>query len=156
MKPLPPTTSLPEGLTFAAVTQADFEELVTLRIAAMRESLERVGRFDPERARERLRNSFHPEHSEFVVLDGRRIGFHTFRPADDGFHLDHFYIHPDYQSRGIGSHAIARLLSRSDACQMPVRLGALRESPSNRFYQRHGFVRTGEDGWDFYYLRPPG
>lgn len=153
MNPLPATTPLPERLTFAAVTQADFDELVALRIAAMRESLERVGRFDPERARERLRNSFHPEHSEFVVLDGQRIGFYTFRPADDGFHLDHFYILPDYQSRGIGSHVMGRLLSRSDACQMPVRLGALRDSPANRFYQRHGFVRTGEDEWDIYHMR---
>ena len=156
MNPFPETTPLPECLTFAAVTQADFDALVALRIAAMRESLERVGRFDPERARERLRNSFYPECSEFVVLDGRRIGFHTFRPTDNGFHLDHFYIHPDYQSRGIGSQVMGRLLSRSDACQMPVRLGALRESASNRFYQRHGFVLTSEDEWDCYYLRMPG
>ena len=56
-----------------------------------------------ERARERLRKSFHPVDTRFIVVDGRRIGFYTFRHADDGFHLDHFYIHPDWQSHGIGS-----------------------------------------------------
>lgn len=142
-------------VTFSAVTAADFDELVVLRIAAMRDSLERVGRFDPERARERLRKSFHPGHSQFVVLDGQRIGFHTFRPAGGDFYLEHLYIHPNHQSRGIGSYVIRNLLARSDALRMPVHLGALRDSPSNRFYQRHGFVQTREEEWDIYYVRTP-
>jgi transglutaminase-like putative cysteine protease len=121
----------------------------------MQDSLKRVGRFDPERARERLRKSFYPEYTKFVVLDAQRIGFYTFRPAADFFHLDHLYVHPSYQSRGIGSHVLRHLLSQSDARQTPVRLGALRDSPSNRFYQRHGFVQTTEDEWDIYYIRAP-
>jgi GNAT superfamily N-acetyltransferase len=151
----PAAGTLSGRVTFSRVTATDFDELVELRIAAMRDSLERVGRFDAERARERLCKSFYPEYTEFVVLDGRRIGFYTFRPADEGFHLDHFYIHPSCQSRGIGSHVIRDLLLQSDARQMPVRLGALRDSPSNRFYQRHGFVQTAVDEWDIYYVRTP-
>ena len=143
------------GITFSDVTASDFEELVALRIAAMRASLERVGRFDPARARERLRRSFHPEQTKFIVWGGRRVGFHTFREADDGFHLDHFYIHPDCQSLGIGSSVMRGLLAQSDARQMPVRLGALRESAANRFYQRHGFTKTAEDEWDIHYIRMP-
>jgi GNAT superfamily N-acetyltransferase len=142
-------------VTFSDVTTADFDELVALRIAAMRESLERIGRFDPDRARERLRNSFHPQHTQFILLDGQRVGFYTFRPASDGFHLDHLYVHPDSQSRGIGSCVIQHLLSQSDARQVPVHLGALRNSPSNCFYQRHGFVKKTEDEWDIYYVRLP-
>jgi len=141
--------------TFQPVTADDFEELVALRIDAMRESLERVGRFDPERARERLRQSFYPEHTAFIVRYKRRIGFYTFRPAEDGFHLDHFYIHPDEQSLGIGSIVLKHLLAQADAREMPVFLGALRESASNRFYQRHGFVVRAEDEWDIYYIRRP-
>lgn len=150
----PPAASYPEGVTFSSVTTADFDELVGLRIAAMRESLERAGRFDPERARERLRASFHPECTEFILLEGRRVGFCTLRPVEDGsFHLDHLYVHPDCQSRGVGSFALRRMLAVADAKGVPVRLGALRESASNRFYQRHGFVKTGEDEWDVYYVR---
>jgi GNAT superfamily N-acetyltransferase len=142
-------------VTFATVSAADFDELVALRIDAMRESLERVGRFDPMRARERLRHSFHPEHTQFVVCDRQNIGFYTFRPAEDGYHLDHLYIHPSHQSGGIGSRVMQHLLAQADGRQMPVHLGALRDSASNRFYQRHGFVQTGEDEWDVYYTRPP-
>jgi ribosomal protein S18 acetylase RimI-like enzyme len=111
------------NITFSDATADDFEELAELRIAAMRASLEHVGRFDPERARERLRKSFHPEHTQFIMVDGRRAGFYTFRRADDGFHLDHLYVHPSCQSRGIGSQVIRHLLSRSDECRVPVHLG---------------------------------
>lgn len=140
-------------ITFGRVTAADFDELASLRIAAMRKSLERVGRFDPERARERLRKSFYPEHTHVIVCEGQRVGFYTFRPTDEGFHLDHLYIHPDWQSRGIGSRVMRRLLAEADARLVPIRLGALRGSESNAFYQRHGFMPTGEDEWDIYYTR---
>ena len=46
------------ALRYPAVSEADFEDLLALRIAAMRESLERLGRFDPERARSRLQATF--------------------------------------------------------------------------------------------------
>lgn len=155
MKPQNPIdSSLADRATLTPVSPNDFEELATLRIAAMRESLEHVGRFDPERARERLRKSFSPEHSQIIVLDGARIGFCTFRPSDDAYHLDHFYVHPDAQSQGVGAFVLRMLLKRSDALRLPVLLGALRDSASNRFYQRHGFVQTGEDEWDTYYSRP--
>lgn len=154
MKPTPDSPFVSRVVLIAAVFD-DFEELAELRIAAMRESLERVGRFDPARARERLRKSFYPEHTTIVVVDGERAGFYTFRPASDGYHLDHFYIHPRWQSHGLGSHVMRHLLAQSDAQGHAVRLGALKESASNRFYLRHGFVATGEDEWDNYYRREP-
>ncbi len=151
----PPNPDLAQRVTFAPATADDFDELVALRIAAMRESLERVGRFDSLRARERLRNSFYPEHTQFVLLDGKKIGFYTFRPLPEHYQLDHLYVHPACQSRGVGSHVLHRLLAQADARGLPVQLGALRESASNRFYQRHGFVKKSEDAWDIYYARPP-
>lgn len=155
MNPPPPAhATLADRVTFGSVTLADFDALAALRIAAMRESLERVGRFDPERARERLRKSFHPEYSQVILLDGVRVGFCTFRPAADGHHLDHLYVHPDCQSRGVGSFVLKHLIAQSDSPGTPVHLGALRDSASNRFYQRHGFVQTSEDEWDVYYTRP--
>jgi GNAT superfamily N-acetyltransferase len=149
----PTQSTLLNRVTFCAASGADFDELVALRIAAMRDSLERVGRFDPERARERLRKSFYPDHTQFIILDGKRIGFYTFRPAIDGFHLDHLYVQPGCQSLGVGSLVMQHLLAQSEARQMPVFVGALRDSASNRFYQRHGFVKTREDQWDIYYFR---
>lgn len=46
--------------TFAPAAEADFERLLAIRHAAMRPSLERVGRWHPVRARNRFRAAFAP------------------------------------------------------------------------------------------------
>ena len=133
----------------------DFDDLVAIRIAAMRESLERLGRFDPERARERLRQTFVPEHTRLILFSGESVGFYTFRPVAEGLRLDHLYVQPEFQKRGIGSQVMKRLLADADRQGVPVTVGALKESAANRFYQRHGFVQTGKGEWDIYYTRAP-
>jgi ribosomal protein S18 acetylase RimI-like enzyme len=144
----------PIDIELAPVVEDDFEELAGLRIAAMRESLERVGRFDPVRARERLRSSFVPERTRFVVLAGERVGFLATQDVPEGQQLDHLYIHPGFQGRGIGSEVLKQMLAEADARGVAVLVGALKESASNRFYQRHGFVLVSEGEWDNYYMRP--
>jgi len=144
-------------LQYSPVSEADFEDLLALRIEAMRESLERLGRFDPQRARSRLLSTFRPEDTWSIEQDGRRIGFYALRPDGDGLRLDHLYIRPAVQGSGLGSQVMRKILLEADRLGLPVRLGALRDSDSNRFYRRHGFVQTGESEWDIDYLRaPPG
>lgn len=47
-------------IEFQCAGSLDIETLVTIRIAAMKESLENIGRFDPQRSRERLVENFRP------------------------------------------------------------------------------------------------
>ncbi|ADP18943.1 glyoxalase/bleomycin resistance protein/dioxygenase superfamily protein/GCN5-related N-acetyltransferase family protein [Achromobacter xylosoxidans A8] len=140
-------------LQYSPVSEADFEDLLALRIEAMRESLERLGRFDPQRARSRLRSTFQPEHTWSIELDGQRLGFYALRPEGNGLRLDHLYIRPALQGGGLGGQVMRMILQEADRQGLPVRLGALRDSDSNRFYRRHGFVQTGESEWDIDYLR---
>jgi len=121
---------------FGEVAAGDFDELAELRIEAMHASLERVGRFDPERARERLRRSFIPEHTRWIVMKGKRVGFYALRPVEGALHLDHVYVHPRWQSQGVGSRVMRQLTAVADEKRLPIHLGALRESAANRFYQR--------------------
>ncbi len=64
-------------------TETDAEALVVVRIAAMRESLEKIGRFDAQRARERLLSSYAPQHTRHIVYDSKRVGFVVVKPAGD-------------------------------------------------------------------------
>ena len=140
---------------FAPCGAGDFEAMLAMRLESMRESLKRIGRYDPDRSRQRLERSFHPEFSEFILLNGERIGFYTFRPAPDGFHLEHLYLLLHCHGRGISSVILAHLTGRADQANLPIYLGALKESPANRFYERHGFVKDTEGEWDIYYIRQP-
>ncbi|WP_313696526.1 GNAT family N-acetyltransferase [Achromobacter sp.] len=140
-------------LRFTPAAEADFEALLALRIDAMRDSLERLGRFDPDRARARLRSTFRPECTWHIEEDGKRIGFYCLRPDGEGLRLDHLYVHPSAQGRGVGGQVLRGILRDADRRGVGMTLSALRGSDSNRFYRRHGFVQTGEGEWDIDYLR---
>ncbi|MGE8678694.1 MAG: GNAT family N-acetyltransferase [Achromobacter marplatensis] len=145
------------NVQYRPVSAADFDALATLRIDAMRDSLERLGRFDPERARSRLRNTFQPEHTWAIQHNGQWVGFYALRPEGAGLRLDHLYVVPAAQGQGLGSQVMRKILQDADSRGLPVAVGALRGSDSNRFYRRHGFVQTAESEWDIDYLRPvPG
>ena len=139
------------GLT--AANSEDFEALLALRIEAMRESLECIGRFDLARARERFQSGFSVEHSRHIEVEGKRVGFVVVKPQAECLLIDHLYIHPSAQSRGIGAAVLALVIEEANARALPIRVGALRESDSNRFYKRHGFVLVEQGEFDNYYIR---
>ena len=144
---------LPGSVSFAAVHADDAEALVALRIEAMRESLERIGRFDPARARERFLSGFAPAFTHHILQAGVRAGFMVVKPQADGLLLDHLYVLARFQRQGIGAASLAHVFGRADASGLPLRVGALRGSDANRFYLRHGFLLVEQGEFDNYYLR---
>lgn len=131
----------------------DFDALLSLRLAAMRESLEKVGRFDPQRARERLSRGYLPAYTRHILKDGSLVGFVVLVPREHDWLLDHLYIHPSAQGEGVGSWVLTQVLKEADAQHKAVSVTALKHSDANRFYLRHGFVLQAEGEWDLYYLR---
>lgn len=133
----------------------DFEPLLALRLRAMRESLEQIGRYDEQRARERLAAGFDPAHTWHIVVEGQRVGFVVLKRLSHALRLDHLYIDPPAQRRGIGSAVLQRICAEADAQLLPVELCALKGSAANRLYLHHGFVQTGQGDWDQDYVRAP-
>jgi len=143
------------GFALQGVSADDFEALHALRLRAMRESLERLGRYDPQTARERLATGFAPEHTQHIVVDGQRVGFVVLKHLSHVMRLDHLYIDPAHQRRGIGAQVLRWAFAQADEAQFPLELCALKGSDANRFYLRHGCVKTGEGDWDIDYVRMP-
>ena len=146
------------NISLASACDADLEELITLRVEAMRDSLERVGRFDPFRAGERLRASFLAESTRHILAAGERAGFvvvkpHEGGPMGGGLLLEHLYVRPACQGQTIGARVLALVFDEADALGLAIHVGALKESDSNRFYLRHGFTQVSVGEWDVYYVR---
>lgn len=141
--------------TLEVAQAGDFEALHALRLRAMRPSLERLGRYDEQRSRERLAEGFVPAQTQHIIVNGLRVGFFVLRRLSHALRLNHFYIDPPYARRGTGSAVLRGLLAQADEAQLPMELAALKGSEANRFYLRHGFVCTGQGPWDIDYLRPP-
>ncbi|WP_199784000.1 GNAT family N-acetyltransferase [Streptomyces sp. SPB78] len=136
-----------------AATAADLDVLVEIRAEVMRPDLERLGRYDAHRVRQRLRDSFAPAHTSAILCGGALAGCVTFRPAEDGGHwLEHFYLAPRHQGRGLGGAVLRSLLGRADAGA--VSLHVLRGSAAQRLYARHGFAVEDEGPVDVLMVRP--
>ncbi|MFD3589417.1 GNAT family N-acetyltransferase [Streptomyces sp. NPDC058683] len=133
----------------------DVEAVAELRAVVLRDDLERLGRYDPRRVRQRLRDGFDAAHTWVIEAGGAFAGCVALRPAADAHWLEHFYLAPHVQGAGIGSGVLRELLERCDRDGVRVRLNVLRGSAAQRLYERHGFTVETEDPVDVFMVRTP-
>ncbi|QHF50891.1 MULTISPECIES: GNAT family N-acetyltransferase [unclassified Pseudomonas] len=150
MSPFPDQKS---AVVLRRASNCDLEDLIAIRIEAMRESLERLGRFDPDRARERFHSGFDASSTRRIEVSGDMVGFVVLKDHQSELLLDHLYVIPSAQGAGIGTEVLTRIFREADEIGRPVKVGALKESASNRFYIRHGFVFVESGEFDNYYVR---
>ena len=84
---------------------------------------------------------------------GELVGFYAVDHQGDCLYLDHLYVEPKWQSKGVGGLIMKRMIDESERAELPLRLGALKESRSNAFYRKWGFRVIREEEWDVYYER---
>ncbi|MFD9215523.1 MULTISPECIES: GNAT family N-acetyltransferase [unclassified Streptomyces] len=134
---------------------ADVEVVAELRAVVLRPDLERLGRYDGWRVRQRLRDGFAAAHTWVIEVGDAFAGCVSLRPAGDAHWLEHFYLAPRLQGRGIGAAVLQGLLEACDRDGVRVRLNVLQGSAARRLYERHGFVLESEDAVDVFMLREP-
>ncbi len=130
-----------------------------LRAIVMRPDLERLGRFDPVHVRQRFLSGFVPQNTRVIVVDGRDVGLIAVRPETDAVWIEHFYLDPAQQGRGLGSAVLADVLAQrpegGNRPFRPFRLNVLQGSQARRLYERHGFVLESEDEIDVFMRAEP-
>ncbi len=136
-------------------TAADLEAAVELRAVVLRADLERLGRYDEHRVRQRLRDGFTPANTWVIEVAGEFAGCVALRPAADAHWLEHFYLDPAVQGRGVGAAVLRSLLDRCDRDGLRVRLVVLRGSAARSLYERHGFTAEHDDPVDVTMVREP-
>ncbi|MGW1621961.1 N-acetyltransferase family protein [Streptomyces sp. NPDC002172] len=136
-------------------SDADVEAVAELRAVVLRDDLERLGRYDERRVRQRLWDGYDADHTWVIEAGGAFAGCVALRPTGDAHWLEHFYLAPHAQGGGIGSAVLRELLERCDRDGVTVRLNVLRGSAARRLYERHGFLVETEDPVDVFMVRPP-
>lgn len=136
---------------------SDASWIAELRAVVMRPDLERLGRFDPVRVRQRFLDAFEPQLTRVIVVEGVDIGTIAVRPAAEAVWIEHFYLAPEWHGRGVGGAVLGATLAeaRDDASPAPYRLNVLQGSGARRLYERHGFVVESEDEVDVFMKRVP-
>lgn len=138
--------------TLRRSTPADAAWMAELRAVVMRPDLERLGRYDPSWVRERFLKAFVPENTWVIVTDGRDGGSVAVRGEADAVWIEHFYLDPNVQGKGVGTGVLAHLL-KNHATGLPFRLNVLQGSAARRLYERHGFKVENEDAVDVFMVR---
>lgn len=123
-----------------------------MRAVALRSDLERLGRFDPVRVRQRLLSAFDPALTEVVLVEGRQAGCIAVRPEAGSLWIEHFYLAPDVQGGGVGSAVLRRQLA-DHGREHPFRLNVLQGSRARALYERNGFIVEHQDPVDVFMVR---
>jgi GNAT superfamily N-acetyltransferase len=138
---------------FGTPAEDHFEALLALRIDVMREHLERVFRYQPERARRIFREHFDEPGMRLILVGEELAGCVGFRIGTAEIKLDSFYLQRAHHDTGLGTTILKVLLAEADARRLPIRLEVLTGSKADRFYLRHGFVKLSEDAIEGTYER---
>lgn len=92
---------------------------------------------------------------EIICLVNRDIGTIEVWRREQDIHLGEFYLFPEFQRRGIGSHLMSQLSTESDATGVPLRLEVIKINPVKSLYIRFGFKIEGETNTHFLMQREP-
>ena len=86
-----------------------------------------------------------------VLLDGKPVGRLWVAPVSGGFHLVDIGLHPDAQSKGLGTVLIQRLQQEAQKAKLPISSMVERiNAGSLRFHKRLGFSIVREDLLHYY------
>ena len=133
-------------------TGRDAQWIAELRAEVLRPDLERLSRFDPVRVRQRFLTAFEPASTRVVLVDGLAAGSIAVRAAEGSLWIEHFYLRPQLQGRGVGSAVLKSRLA-SGTGDRPFRLNVLQGSRARALYERHGFAAEREDAIDVFMVR---
>ncbi len=136
-----------------AATEADFEPLLALSVRAMRADLERIGRFDPERRRARMRAGFDPATLRVIEVAGTIAGCIAVVAAPGQAEIHSFYIDPPFQGRGLGAAVLGAVMAPHAG--LPWRIEVVKRSPALGFWARQGFRTVAEQEFDWVCERLP-
>lgn len=147
-------SSIPQW-EFRPAAEGDAAWIAELRAVVLRADLERLGRFDPMRVRKRLLSAFEPAFTQVVLVESRECGSIAVRPDADAYWIEHFYLDPSVQGRGIGSCVLGQHLAERGSSHT-CRLNVLQGSRARALYERNGFIVESEDPVDVFMVRHPG
>jgi GNAT superfamily N-acetyltransferase len=91
-------------------------------------------------------NAWQQQKPDVITYDGKLIGSIATMETEDCIEIGQFFILPEYQNKGIGTHLLKDILSRADQLGKNVTLRFLKNNPVKSLYVRNGFrlVDTSE------------
>ncbi len=98
------------------------------------------GKWNEEFQRERHKKNFNPNHTQIIQFCGIDIGILAIEENSEVLMVHNIEILPEYQSGGIGTHLMTKIIQEADEKRKNVHLQVLKSNAkAKKFYQRLGF-----------------
>ena len=142
-------------ISLRSVSESDRPFAYEVKKSALRAYVEPLWGWDEAVQIEFHRKDWDERRPEIIRLLDRDIGtIEVWRRGED-IHLGEFYLLPEFQRHGIGTHFMSQLAAESDSKGVPVRLEVIKINPVKSLYLRFGFKVTGETRTHFQMERNP-
>jgi GNAT superfamily N-acetyltransferase len=132
-------------VTLCNAGASDSEFAFRVKRAAFREYVEQVWGWDEAEQQQLHAQRFVVQNVSIISEAGTDVGIVATATASDCMHVHQIFILPEHQGKGIGRRCMLEIMEEARRLDLPVRLRVLKVNPRARmFYERLGFVRTGE------------
>ncbi len=132
------------GVDYEPVSENDFATVFAFYAAATMPEMAQAASGNLQEAREKLRATYDPIATRFILVGGERVGIETSYPeGEDLWRLAHLHILPEHQRRGIGTRALEYVKIEAQIAQRHLIVNAPRDSHANQFLKFQGFVPCG-------------
>jgi GNAT superfamily N-acetyltransferase len=142
--------------------ESHYDFIYRVKKEAYGESITRVWGWDENLQRQFFANDWASQKPSVILYDNEPVGTISFTKKEGPFFIgrwfiEHFYILPEYQNKGIGSFVLKHFLDTADNAGLPVNLMVLSFNPAASLYARMGFkVIETKEPFVMAERQPPG
>ena len=129
-------------VTLTSATDDDRDFSYQVKRAAEGDYIAAIWGWDDEVQRAFHARAWEGRHPDVIRYNGQRIGTLFAREEEDGLHIRQFFILPEWQSKGIGSFLLRRILTKADRKGLVAKCAFLKGNRVKSLYKRFGFHLT--------------
>jgi len=153
----PHLPALPMHEVLRPSTAADAAFIYDLCEVTMKRHAEAVGRkWSVTKMRDKCAHDAADAGTRIIQLEGHDVGAFLFCRREHDFWLDGLYLLPQAQRLGIGSRLVESAKAEALGAGLGIELVVMKANPARAFWERHGFVVTGDDELTFHMSLDPG
>ncbi len=132
--------------TWRPATDADYEFLYSLHVAAMKALITEIWGWDEAWQADYFKEKFDASKRKIILVNGKPVGVIMVEKRENEHFLDLIEILPEFQSQGIGSAVIRDFIRDAHEHGRPATLNVHKKNPlAQRLYRRLGFQVIHEE-----------
>lgn len=135
------------NVSFRSYHQRDNEFLFNLLKLSMAEQIiENYGEWDDGIELTYLEESITNYPYEIILLDSKEVGCLSIQESTHQYFINEIQLLPEYQSQGIGTEIVKRLIRKAEVYNKSIRLEVFHTNTAAiKLYERLGFIKIDEN-----------